>query len=117
MVKGSFFAIWVLQHVFDGSSAVRAMKLFVCCPADGSSAVPERERNAYVKAASQWLLLNGDAVFKDVPSKKWQRWHKQINVVACGKRNKEGYVYDEESVLLAGRASVAMDAIERGKIG
>jgi hypothetical protein len=48
MIKGSHLAVWTLQDALDGAKTV-----------------PERERNAYVKAASNWLLLNGEAIYAE----------------------------------------------------
>jgi hypothetical protein len=106
MIKGSHLAVWTLQDALDGAKTV-----------------PEQERNAYVKAASNWLLLNGEAVYAEtkgggsVSTKEWRRWHDRINEAADGTWNKRPYAYDEDTVLVAGRASVAMDAIERRKTG
>jgi hypothetical protein len=106
MIKGTHLAVWTLQHALDGAKTV-----------------PEQEHNAYVKAASNWLLLNGEAVHAEitgggsVSKKEWRRWHDRIDEIADGKWNGRLCVYDGDAVLLAGRASVAMDAIERRKTG
>jgi hypothetical protein len=105
MIKGSHLAVWTIQDALDGVKAV-----------------PEQERNAYVKAASNWLLLNGEAIYAELTggesvSKEWRGWHDRVNDVADGKWNKRPCTFDEGAVLLAGWASVAMDAIERRKTG
>ena len=106
MIKGSHLAVWTIQDALDGTKTVL-----------------EQERNAYVKAASNWLLLNGgEAFYAEIAggesmSKEWRRWHDRINEVADGKWNKMPCAFDEDTVLIASRASVAMDAIERRKTG
>jgi hypothetical protein len=89
----------------------------------GAKTVPGRERDAYVKVASNWLLLTGEAVHAEiadgelVSSKEWRRWRDRVYEVADGKWNKKPCTFDEDAVRLAGRASVAMEAIERRKTG
>jgi hypothetical protein len=105
MIKGSHLAVWTIQDALDGVKAV-----------------PQQERNAYVKAASNWALLNGEAIYAELTggesvSKEWRGWRDRINDVADGKWNKRPCTFDEDAVLLAGWASVAMDAIERRKTG
>jgi hypothetical protein len=106
MIKGSHLAVWTIQDALDGAKTV-----------------PEQERNAYVKAALNWLLLDGEAVYAEtagggsVSTKEWRRWHDRIDEVASGTWNKRPYAYDDETVLVASRASVAMDATERQKTG
>ena len=105
MIKGSHLALWTIQDALVGAKVV-----------------PEQERNAYVKAASNWLLLNGEAIYAELAggesvSKEWRRWHDRINEVADEKWNKKPCAFDEDAVLMAGRASVAMDAMERRKTG
>jgi hypothetical protein len=106
MIKGSHLAVWTIQDALDGAKTV-----------------PEQERNAYVKAASNWILLNGEAVYAEVAggesvsTKEWRHWHDRIDEVADGTWNKRPCAYDDDTVLLAGRASVSMDAIERRKTG
>jgi hypothetical protein len=48
-IKGSHLAVWTIQDALDGAKVV-----------------PEQERNAYVKAASNWLLLNDEAVYAEL---------------------------------------------------
>jgi hypothetical protein len=106
MIKGSHLAVWTLQDALDGTKTVS-----------------EQERNAYVKAASNWLLLVGEAVYAEiedggsVSTREWRRWHDSIDEVADGTWNKRPCAYDDDTVILAGRASVSMDAIERRKTG
>ncbi|KAM0696432.1 hypothetical protein Q7P36_003678 [Cladosporium allicinum] len=106
MIKGSHLAVWTIQDALDGANTL-----------------PEQKRNAYVKAASNWILLNGEAVYAEVAggesvsTKKWSHWHDRIDEVADGTWNKRPCAYDDDTVLLAGRASVSMDAIERRKNG
>ena len=105
MIKGTHLAVWTIQDALDGAKPVN-----------------EQERNAYVKAACHWLLLNGEAIYAEIASggpvsTEWRRWHDRINEVADGKWNKGPCAYDEDTVIVAGRASVAMDAIERRKTG
>ena len=106
MIKGSHLAVWTIQDALDGTKTA-----------------PEQERNAYVMAASNWLLLNGEAVYAEiegggsVSTKEWRRWHDSIDEVADGTWNKRPCAHDGDTVLLAGRASAAMDAIERRKTG
>jgi hypothetical protein len=49
--------------------------------------------------------------------RKGRRWHDRTTEVADGKWNKKPCAFDQDAVLMAGRASVAMDAIERRKAG
>jgi len=105
MIKGCHLAVWTIQDALDGAKKVS-----------------EQERNAYVKATSNWLLLNGEAVYTEIASdgsksKEWRHWHDRLNEVANGTWNKRPCVYDEGTLLMAGRASVAMDAIELRRTG
>jgi hypothetical protein len=106
MIKGIDLAVWTLQNALNGAKTVL-----------------EQERNAYVKAASNWLLLDGEAVYAEtegggsVSMEEWKRWHDRIDEVAGGTWNKRHCVYEEDTVLWAGRASVAMDRIECQKAG
>lgn len=66
----------------------------------GAKTVPEQYRNAYVKAAANWLLLTGEAIHAEiadgelVSSKEWRRWRDRINEVADGKWNKKPCAFD-----------------------
>jgi hypothetical protein len=106
MIKGTDLAVWTIQDSLDVTKSVS-----------------EQERNAYVKAASNWLLLTGEAVHAEIAEgesvsrKEWRRWRDCVDEVADGKWNKKPCTFDEDAMLLAGRASVAMDAIERRKTG
>ena len=81
-----------------------------------------QERNAFVKAASQWLLLQGDVVYAEVTDgrlsqKKWQGWHERLSAVAAGEAESRNVSFDPEAIELAGKAIVAMEALERQKAG
>jgi hypothetical protein len=61
----------------------------------------------YVKAASNWNMLLGDAIHADVtsdgiPLKEWERWRQRIEEVAGGKWNHRTCAFDEDSAALCG---------------
>lgn len=97
--------MWTLEDAFDDEN--------------GST---KEERNSYVTAASQWILIQGDEIYTDVAKersglKKWRGWLEQLKAVADGKSGSKGVVFSKDTTELAGRASVAMEAIERQKAG
>lgn len=105
MIKGNNLAVWTIQDALDGAKSV-----------------PQRDRNAYVKAAANWLLLDGEAVYAEVAGdqagwKEWRGWQDRFSEVVDGKWNGRPCAYDEDAVILAGRASVSMDAIQRLQTG
>jgi hypothetical protein len=72
MIEGDHLAVWTLQDALDGKKDVGV-----------------QVRNAYVKAASNWLLVYGDAVFAevegDVEVLQWNGWYDRLNEVTGGK--------------------------------
>ncbi|SMQ47085.1 unnamed protein product [Zymoseptoria tritici ST99CH_3D7] len=100
MVTGHRVALWTLETALDTSKVVS-----------------QAERNAYVKAASNWLLLCGDEIHTGTTAQQWRGWHNRLKQVSDGKWRNQACTYDEETVLLAGKAVVAMEAVERKKDG
>jgi len=77
------------------------------------------ERNAYLKAESQWLRFFGKGIFKDVEDgylsfEKWKSWHAQLSVVA---EMKSDVKYDSETIQLASQACMVMVETERSYTG
>nr|POF22123.1 hypothetical protein CFP56_36210 [Quercus suber] len=97
-------AIWTIQDAFERR--------------EGKSQV---NRNAYVQAALQYLVIVGDQIFQEVIEKRdsneWDSWYKQVGAVAAQESDDKSCVYDQDVVQLAGRAMVVMEAIQRLKTG
>jgi hypothetical protein len=80
--------------------------------------LPAVERDAWIQAAAQWMLHQGGEMYAQVTegqlkSKQWTHWHESFEAVAAGKTEKQARAYSEETMQLAGRAAVAMAALEK----
>lgn len=118
VVKGSHLAIWVLQAALEEKRKLVG-----------------QEGEAYVMAASQWILIHGEQVYReavaggepgpalpwksssqDLTLRKWRHWREQLHAVASGKRDGKAFVFGRECKGLADRATEAMFALERKKV-
>jgi hypothetical protein len=82
----------------------------------------QEQREAYVTAALQYLLLNGDMIYEDVKDDErwkhsWPCWRNEVTRLAAGNLNDKRGLWSQEIVEMAGRALTAMDGIERLKAG
>nr|POF06891.1 hypothetical protein CFP56_31515 [Quercus suber] len=105
LVQGYNLPIWACESAFETS--------------DGNTS---EERNAWVKAALQGLLLVGDGIYQEFTEDdrkldQWSRWHEQVSAVAAVSVQDKNSAYSPDTILLAGRALVTMEAIERLKTG
>lgn len=103
MVNGPELAVWTLEHAFEKHK--------------GST---NDERDAYVQAASQWILIQGDVAYAEVVKgklarKTWRGWRERFADLAARKAGKDGFVCSQRTAELAGKAAVAMESLEREK--
>lgn len=91
---------------------------------DAKRSDTQAARDAYAKAALQYLLIGGDAIYYEIteeedrkPYNKWQHWREQVSAIATGNSEDKTCTFSQDVVEMAGRAQVAMEAIERLKIG
>lgn len=105
LLKGAILAIGTLGDAFD-------RKL-------GET---QEQREAYVTAALQYILLSGDIIYEDIRNyEKWKHswpfWRNEVARLATGNLNDKRCLWSEEIVEMAGRALTAMEGIERLKAG
>lgn len=84
--------------------------------------VDDSEREAYVMAACQWILIIGDKVYRDVldrpemkispTPKQWRKWREELQKAASEEGSSTYAGLQDEATLLAGRAAEEMRAIE-----
>jgi hypothetical protein len=68
------------------------------------------------------MLHQGDEMYAQVTEgqlkwKQWMHWHESFEAVAAGKTEKQASAFSEETMQLADRAAVAMEELEKGKVG
>lgn len=107
LLKGAILAIGALEDAFQ-------RKL-------GKS---QEQREAYVTAALQYLLLNGDIIYEVIRNDErerwkhsWPSWRNEVARLADRNLNDKRCLWSQEIVEMAGRALTAMEGIERLKAG
>jgi hypothetical protein len=105
LLKGAILAIGTLEDAFQ-------KKL-------GKS---QEQREAYITAALQYLLLNGDIIYEDIRNDErwkhsWPCWRNEVARLAARNLNDKRCLWSQEIVEMAGRTLTAMEGIERLKAG
>lgn len=107
--------------------AATTLAMYTCDDALDTPKTPKSpdELEAYIKAASQWLLLLGTRIYDEAlnrpkkenasyPSpKQWRQWRDELEAAASQKPGKKYGDLSEEARTLAGKAVEEMKAIER----
>ncbi|KAK5162795.1 uncharacterized protein LTR77_011167 [Saxophila tyrrhenica] len=115
MGRGTHLAQWTLQMAFEDRKKESMTPLYL---------------EAYVMAASQWIVIYGEEIYRDAVAggqgwffkksstdltlKHWRRWKKDFRGVAGGK-SRGGIDSGEECKRLAASAAEAMDELELKK--
>lgn len=115
MLQGSNLAVWALQDVLEGRKKVNG-----------------KEDEAYVVAASQWILFYGEEIYREAVAggepflplnssthltlRRWRCWCEELHAIANGKRDTKNFLLGQERKAIADRATVAMEDLERKNV-
>ena len=105
LLKGAILAIGTLEDAFQRKF--------------GKS---QEQREAYVTAALQYLILNGDIIYEYIRNDEkwkhsWSCWRNEVARLAARNLNDERCLWSQEIVEMTGRALTAMEGIERLQAG